>query len=192
MVELRSYFHSAVEQVPEVVFWTLLAIFGIGMTALVWSRGLREGLRMSSVLLLLEWVFVILGITLFFREERLERAVNLIPLNSYYHYAKNTYPMEVAAINILNVVMFFPLGLLLGLGFRKMTWRKVFLLCLVGSVLIEILQLIFMRGLCEVDDIIHNVVGCMMGYFTVRLLDYIHALHDMMLNGSRRVANLHT
>ena len=192
MVELQSYFLSAVERVPGGVCWILIAIFGIGAIALVWSRGLREGLRMGSILLLLEWVFIILGITLFFREERLERAVNLIPLSSYFHISENSYLMEVAAINILNVILFFPLGMLLGLGFRRITWRKVFLLCLVGSVLIELLQLIFMRGLCEVDDVIHNVVGCMMGYLTVRLPDYIHTLHDMMLNGSRRVANLHT
>ena len=192
MVELHSYILNAVELVPGFVCWILIAVLGIGVIALVWSRGLREGLRMSSVLLLLEWVFVILGITLFFREARLERAVNLIPLSSYFHISENSYLMEKAAINILNVILFFPLGLLLGLGFRRMTWRKVFLLCLVGSVLIELLQLIFKRGLCEVDDVIHNVVGCMMGYLTVRLPDYIHTLHDMMLNGSRRVANLHT
>ena len=32
------------------------------------------------------------------------------------------------------------------------------------SVMIELLQLIFKRGLCEVDDVIHNVLGCMVGY----------------------------
>lgn len=173
MVELRSYILSAVKLVPGFVFWILIAVYGIGVFALVWSRGLREGLRMSSVLLLQEWVFVVLGITLFFREERLERAVNLIPLNSYFHYAKNTYLMEVAAINILNVILFFPLGLLLGLGFRRMTWRKALLLCLGMSISIELLQLIFLRGHCEVDDVIHNVAGCMMGYMTAAMFKAI-------------------
>lgn len=179
MIELRSYILSAVELVPGFVYWILIAVFGIGVIALVWSCGLREGLRMSSVLLLLEWIFVVLGITVFFREERLLRAVNLIPLNSYFHYAKNTYLMEVAAINILNVILFFPFGLLLGLGFRRITWRRVFLLCLVGSVLIELLQLIFMRGLCEIDDVLHNAAGCMIGYgvykLCSKLAEYVQA-----------------
>ena len=179
MVELRSYFHSAVEQVPEVVFWTLLAIFGIGMTALVCSRGLREGLRMSSVLLLLEWIFVVLGITVFFREERLLRAVNLIPLNSYFHYAKNTYLMEVAAINILNVALFIPIGLLSGYGFRNITWKKVLSIGALLSVFIEILQLILKCGLCEIDDVLHNAAGCMIGYgvykLCSKLAEYVQA-----------------
>ena len=32
------------------------------------------------------------------------------------------------------------------------------------SVLIEVLQFVFKRGYAEVDDVLNNVVGCVIGY----------------------------
>lgn len=32
------------------------------------------------------------------------------------------------------------------------------------SCLIEILQLLFCKGYCETNDIIHNTIGCILGY----------------------------
>lgn len=63
---------------------------------------------------------------------------------------------------IMNIVMFIPIGLL----YRIIDHR--FLRCImVGlllTLLIETSQLIFQRGLFELDDIIHNVLGCIIGY----------------------------
>ena len=42
------------------------------------------------------------------------------------------------------------------------------------SVVIEFMQLYFKRGSCEVDDIIHNTLGCVIGYFIVRFVVYIY------------------
>ena len=169
MTELRCYFLSAFNRVPIPVYWVLLAVFGIGLIALVWSRGLRRGLRSGAVLLLMEWVLLILCGAVVFREAHAERAFNLIPLSSYFNFSENSYLMEKAAINILNVAMFLPVGLLLGLGFKNITWKRALLVCLGLSVLIELLQLIFKCGLCEVDDVIHNVVGGAIGYLTITL-----------------------
>ena len=99
-----------------------------------------------------------------FREARGVSHINLIPLSSYFDYGENSYFMEKAALNILNVVLFIPVGLLLGLGFKRMTWQKVLLIGIGLSVSVELLQLVFRKGLCEIDDVIHNVIGCMMGY----------------------------
>ena len=38
------------------------------------------------------------------------------------------------------------------------------------SVMIELLQLIFKRGLCEVDDVIHNVLGTLIGYGIAKII----------------------
>ena len=173
MTELRVYGTSAVCDVPPIVYWGLLVVFCVGLGLLLWWKGLREGLRYSAVLLLAEWIIVVLAITVLGRETRTVRGLSLIPLSSYLDIAENSYLLEVTAINILNVVLFVPVGLLLGLGFRGMTWRKTMAAGTVLSVVIEVLQLVFRRGLCEVDDVIHNVVGCMIGYGLAFLLTRI-------------------
>ena len=169
MIELQSYFYTVISQIPTRFYWLLLVVFGFGLITLVWSRGLREGLRSGAVLLLVEWVFVLLSIAVIFREPGAERTFNLIPLSSYFQISENSYLMEKAAINILNVVMFFPVGLLLGLGFKNMTWKSTLAIIFGLSVMIELLQLIFKCGLCEVDDVIHNVVGGAIGYLTITI-----------------------
>ncbi len=169
VTEIKSYISSTIVGIPAPFYRILLVVFGVGLFTLVWSRGVREGLRSGAVLLLVEWVFVLLGIAVIFREPGAERACNLIPLSSYFQISEDSYLMEKAAINILNVVLFFPVGLLLGLGFRSMTWKRALAIIFGLSVMIELLQLIFKCGLCEVDDVIHNVIGGGIGYLTITI-----------------------
>ena len=57
-----------------------------------------------------------------------------------------------------------PVGILLGAAFRSMTWWKVLLMGGGVSVLIETMQFFLKRGFSEVDDVMHNTVGCLFGY----------------------------
>lgn len=38
------------------------------------------------------------------------------------------------------------------------------------SLIIELLQLVMLKGCAEMDDIIHNTIGCMIGYGILYLL----------------------
>ncbi len=42
-------------------------------------------------------------------------------------------------------------------------WKVIGVGCLI-SISIEVLQFIFIRGFSEVDDVIHNTLGCAIGY----------------------------
>lgn len=55
--------------------------------------------------------------------------------------------------------MFVPVGVLVGWIWR---WRGLWIAAGL-SVGIEILQLVTARGLCEFDDVIHNVIGAVIG-----------------------------
>ena len=171
--ELKVFSLGTVKSVSEDVYIALFVLIVIGTIFLMWRKGLREGFRLSMILLLAEWVFLIFGICVLFRESDVERSINLIPLSSYFDIAENTYFIEKAALNVLNVAMFVPVGLLLGLGFRGMTWKKMFLTCLTLSILTELLQFIFKRGLCETDDVIHNVLGAAIGFGIYCILAWI-------------------
>ena len=60
---------------------------------------------------------------------------------------------------LANVIMFLPVGVLAGSILR---WRGLWVAAGLSAA-IEILQLITARGLCEFDDVIHNMVGAAIG-----------------------------
>lgn len=60
---------------------------------------------------------------------------------------------------LANVIMFLPVGVLAG---RIWRWRGLWAAAGLSAA-IEILQLITARGLCEFDDVFHNMVGAIIG-----------------------------
>ena len=67
---------------------------------------------------------------------------------------------------IANVIMFVPVGVLVGWIWR---WRGLWG-ALGLSIAIELLQLITARGLCEFDDVFHNMIGAAIGVGIVMLI----------------------
>lgn len=66
---------------------------------------------------------------------------------------------------LTNVVMFVPVGVISG---RLWKWKGLlFAVCL--SAVIELLQLITSRGLCEFDDMFHNCYGALLGTVAIIL-----------------------
>ena len=64
---------------------------------------------------------------------------------------------------LTNIVMFVPIGVL-----TTCLWKGKGILVSAGlSILIEVLQLVTERGLCEVDDVIHNCFGALIGFVLV-------------------------
>lgn len=62
---------------------------------------------------------------------------------------------------VQNILFFIPYGFLFP---WKNNWRYAFVTALVLSVFIELSQFIFNLGWCEVDDIISNTLGAMIGW----------------------------
>lgn len=60
---------------------------------------------------------------------------------------------------LTNVVVFVPVGVLAG---RIWRWKGLWVAAGL-SVFIEVLQLITARGLCEFDDVFHNMFGAVIG-----------------------------
>lgn len=164
MVEIEFYAKNVISGVPIEIFWGLLGLFVVGLLVLMWRKGFWRGLRYGAMLLLAEWMLLVLCAIVIFRETGVERGYNLMPFWSYWDYGKDSYFMEMFGENILNVLLFVPIGFLAVCGLQRMTWKKVLLLGGGLSVFIELLQFIFKKGFCETDDVIHNVLGCLIGY----------------------------
>lgn len=92
-----------------------------------------------------------------------------MPFWSYFAYFKGE-DYSLLNENIMNVVVFVPVGLLAGLASRSMNWIKALALALCISIPIEVLQFTFEKGFAELDDVMHNSLGCVIGYGLSRLL----------------------
>lgn len=64
---------------------------------------------------------------------------------------------------ILNFVCFIPVGLLVGLLSEKYRWAKAWLVGLLVSLTIEFSQLIWHRGVFDVNDLFNNAMGALIG-----------------------------
>lgn len=71
-----------------------------------------------------------------------------------------------------NILMFIPFGFFTSYYLKLDKKRIIFYLTLVVSIVIELIQLKIGRAF-DVDDIILNLVGSLLGYFMFRLMDKI-------------------
>ena len=82
------------------------------------------------------------------------------------------YRALTALINIAgNIAMFVPLGAFMPAVWQNLqrSWKAIPLGCL-SIVLVEICQLFTLRGRCDIDDLLLNVIGIALGYAGWRLV----------------------
>ena len=157
-----QFFHLCFRNVPTSVIVGLLLFFCLGAVLLLVFLGWKKGGKWTSRLLLLEYVIFILLLAVVFRDSRENQSYNLRPFWSYRVIQDGNELLLIQAI--MNVVVFIPIGVLLGLSFSKMKWWKVMLIGGAFSVMIEALQFFLRCGFTEFDDVFHNVLGCLIGY----------------------------
>ena len=95
---------------------------------------------------------------------------NFVPFKTILPQLRGEPRRRVAAMNLLgNTVPFLPIGFLVPLVFRKMTWRKSLALAVAVGLAMEGMEGVFRVGTVDVDDVILNALGVMVGYgvFTI-------------------------
>ena len=130
-------------------------------------------------------LFVIYGLTMLwllfgrrqYHRDMMDMLVNLRPLKTiraYLYVLQNreeAYLLRIAAFNLFgNVVLFIPYGIFLPYLFNRLRslW-KVMLFGAVTIVCVELLQIATLRGSCDVDDLILNMMGILIGYIVFRI-----------------------
>lgn len=157
-----TYIENRFQDVPWYVYVSLVLTFLIGSVVITYCTGLKKSLIHSSLLLLVEYVFLLISSTVFFRTYNDSRVHKFRPFWSYYE-VQNGNDNFIPEI-VMNILVFTPIGFLLGCCYRKIRWWKVMLIGFFLSAIIEIMQLVFDKGYAEVDDLIHNTIGCVVGY----------------------------
>lgn len=99
-------------------------------------------------------------------------AINFVPFKTIIPYLKGEPTIRIAAENILgNIFAFSPLGFLLPLLFKKFyRLKSIFLTSFAISLFIEIIQLVFYLGSTDIDDLILNTLGSLLGFGALCLL----------------------
>lgn len=157
-----NYFHELTDCVPVPVYEALLSVFLIAVVLIIAFAGIKKGWKKIAKLLLYEYLFLLSCSTVIFRNSNGVRGYELAPLWSYRTIAEGTATMIPEVV--MNVVVFVPIGLLMGLIYNEEKWWRVIMAGVGVSFTIELLQLLSKNGCCETDDIIHNTVGCVIGY----------------------------
>ncbi len=148
------------------VLWVALFVLLFGMFSVACRRGGYAALlRRVATLGILLYAGGILWQLVLGRLPGGERQLILTPLWTYFYSIFTYTDVDVLYEGYLNIALFVPVGLLLpfAVGERK---RLALLVCGVGcafSLLLEGCQYCLCVGVCELDDLLHNTFGTVMG-----------------------------
>lgn len=152
---------------PSFLFSVVIVLSVAVIVRLSNKKGFRaktfDKIRLTVWTFLLSYILVIVQTVFLSREPGSREAVSLVPFETWGH------TMYAHAYFIENIIMFIPFGVLLPILFKRM--RKVqncvgfgFL----SSCIIEIAQFITRRGYLQLDDVITNTVGALIGWLIWR------------------------
>lgn len=101
------------------------------------------------------------------------RPANFIPFKTIFPYLLGDKGYIIAGINLAgNIAPLIPLGILFPFVYRNMTWKKSLAFAVVSALIIELMQVVLRVGIFDIDDVILNALGVMIGYW---LFTLVHA-----------------
>ncbi|WP_407269877.1 VanZ family protein [Radiobacillus sp. PE A8.2] len=137
------------------------------------NKHIKKSLKIIILLAFIGYVMV-LAYLLFFSQYRNSVqgivAYNIIPFQSISRYLDNFngFSFRLMTDNFFgNMLAFYPMGLLLPVLIKRL--RNVFSMTGIAftfSFLVECLQFLFRLGAFDVDDMILNTTGAVVGYLT--------------------------
>lgn len=112
--------------------------------------------------------------------EQVKMNINLIPFKTIQEYMnlliyrRNVHLIYNAFINLFgNIATFIPLGFFLPCFWKKLRSLRKLLFCSGKVILIiELIQLFTLRGCCDIDDLILNLLGVFLGFLLFQGLSH--------------------
>lgn len=144
---------------------TVMLIFGGLLFWLHFFKGKNKSFASLSALLIS--AFFILAVTVLSRDFGSVSELSLVPFSSWRDYFKGNNA-EFLRTNIFNILLFMPFGAsMYAVGYTKISLKTCLIITvaasLVLSVSVESAQFILQCGEAETDDVIHNVLGAVLG-----------------------------
>jgi glycopeptide antibiotics resistance protein len=96
---------------------------------------------------------------------------NFVPFKTILPYLLGYKGWVIAGVNLIgNVVLPVPIGFLAMLVYPNMTWKTALALAVAFGLIIEGMQMVFHLGIFDIDDVILNGLGVMIGYCLFRII----------------------
>lgn len=108
--------------------------------------------------ILIVYIILLLYFAVISREPKDNFTARLDLFWSYFHPSGNGY-RDV----FLNLLSYIPIGIMVGLIEKEHRIGRAMLVGFLVSIVIELSQLIWQRGFFDVDDLLNNVVGALIG-----------------------------
>lgn len=163
-----EYVRNLYRVVPTYVYEGLASVTSLGVVLILSCYGIKRGLRKSARMVLIEYLFLLYCTTVMYRPYNENQRYDFRPFWSYVAIQEDR--KELLPEIVMNILVFVPVGLLLGCVQTPKTWWIAALTCLSISFSIEVLQYLLKRGFAEFDDVFHNTLGCLIGYGMYKLL----------------------
>lgn len=131
--------------------------------------------QIISAFFLCCWGILVIGLTALSRGSNFTGSLNIDFLSGYIS-AWNNWSISELQLILFNMLMFVPLGFLLPLLWRKAEklWVSLAISFAVTASL-ETFQFFTGTGIFELDDLFHNLIGSLFGYFCIMaILTPIH------------------
>lgn len=135
---------------------------------------MKRGCYLTLWLFLSEYLFLILCSTIIYRDVSDTHVIHFNPFWSYYNNVSNTF--SILPEHIMNVLMFVPVGVSFALLLKKHVIIKAVIVGMFFSCFVESLQFVLYRGTSEIDDVLNNTFGCVIGAFIVYLCILWHGI----------------
>lgn len=100
-----------------------------------------------------------------------DRPANFLPFKTILPYLLGENGLMIAGINLIgNIALLVPIGFLVPFVSRSITWKKSLALAVAVGLAIEVMQVVLHVGIFDIDDVILNGLGVMIGYWTFMIL----------------------
>ena len=91
---------------------------------------------------------------------------NFVPFKTILPYVLGEYGFMIGALNIIgNIAFLVPIGFLLPFVFARIDWKKSLALAILSGMMIELTQVVLHLGIFDIDDVILNGLGVMVGFW---------------------------
>ena len=122
-------------------------------------------------------VAVILWLTVLNRDAIHLSPLSFRPFHSVMEIANEIREHGLTGNLFGNIILFLPVGILYPAAFKR-NWKRVLLFGFCLSLMIEVSQLILRRGYFEVDDLICNTMGALIGNALYAVIKNINNLRN--------------
>ena len=142
-----------------------LLLLGFSCLFLFWKKRTKRDFLWWPVLAV--WAVLVVYITVGNRSGTPSISHHFLPFHSYREVMNGGNP-EILRSNFMNVALFYPAGLIFA-ALLSRKWPRVLRCLLATAVLlamsaaIEWAQFRLNLGHCEIDDVIHNTLGALLG-----------------------------